>query len=174
MVLMICFAVGLIYGIIMSIPAFFPTQLLRWILKGIVSDRGVSGIYGGMTGFLCVSGGGLFVATGMPSMQNWQMWLPLVLAMLLAVVMGYVGAILVGYRKRDDGFPFYEPIFSFEKQISIGYMMKLTFIVAAVVAILKAAGVAGLYIGITWAVYLLTQTLLLVCDHWITRWLSAR
>ena len=168
--------VGLIYGIIVSIPAFFLTQLLRWSLQGVISDRGMSGIYGGMTGFLCTCGSGLLsaIATGLPSSGNWYEWLPFALMSVLAIVMGHFGAIWTGYRKRHVGFPFFEPIFSFDKQITISYLMKLTFIVAGLTVAFKAAGTAGLYIGIAWLTYLFVQTFLLVCDHWITLWLSRR
>ena len=166
--------IGLLYGIFMSGPAFVLAQVLRWSLKGIISGRGASGIFGGMTGFLCVSGGGLFYTSGMPPLHAWQAWGPVFLTSLLAVVMGYVGAIWMGYRKQTVGFPFFEPIFSFEKQITIAYLMKLTFVVAAISVVFKAAGPAGLGIGIAWLVYLPVQTLLLVCDHWFTLWLSHR
>ena len=171
---MFSFVVGLIYGALMSIPAFFLTQLLRWSFKGIISERGICGAYGGMTGFLCTSGGGLFITNGMPPLQDWEQWTTAILVSLLAVVMGYAGAVWFGYRKRNKGFPFFEPIFSFEKQITIGYLMKLTFIVAALCVGLKSAGMAGFYIGFAWSLYLLAQTLLLVCDHWLTRWLKGR
>ena len=46
---------GSIYAVFMSIPAWFLTQVLSWGLKGIVSDRGVNAIFGGLTGFLCIS-----------------------------------------------------------------------------------------------------------------------
>ena len=49
--------------------------------------------------------------------------------------------------------------------------MKLTVIVAVLVVVLKAAGMAGLHVGFAWFAYLLIQTLLLICDHWITHWL---
>ena len=171
---LVCFVIGLFYGILMTVPAYFATQFIRWILKGVISERGVSGIYGGMTGFLCVSGGGFFIASEMYAMRTLDTWLPMVFALLLAVVMGYVGAIWAGYRKQKAGFPFFEPIFSFDKQITIGYLMKLTFLVAALSVAFKAAGPLGLSIGISWLVYLLVQTLLLVCDHWLTGWLSRR
>ena len=166
------FFVGGTYGIIMSIPAFVLMQFLRWSLKGIVSDRGMSGAYGGMTGFLCISGGGLFLTDGLPQLWDWEAWLLLVSASLLAVAMGHAGAIWYGYRHRNLGFPFIEPIFSFEKRITIGYLMKLTFVFAVITVVLKAAGMAGLYFGIAWMFYLLWQTVLLACDQCITRRLS--
>ena len=164
------FFIGLIYGMIMSIPAFILTQILRWSLKGIVSDRGISGIYGGMTGFLCLTWGGWLSVLLLPHAN----FVELIVISVLAVVIGYVGAILAGYRKRNVYFPFYQPIFTFEKQITIGYLMKLTLIVAAFSVVIKAVGMTGLYIGIAWLAYLLAQTILLVCDHWFTRWLSRR
>ena len=170
--LFIGFVVGLIYGIIMSVPAYFLTQSLSWSLQGVISERGASGIYGGMTGFLCVSGGGLFFVDAVPYLGGWNEWLPQLLVLMLAVVMGHSGAILVGYRKRKAGFPFFMPIFSFEKQVTISYLMKLTFLIAAVSVILKAAGPAGLCIGIAWLLYAITQALLLGCDHWLTRRLN--
>ena len=170
-IFLLSFVLGVIYALIMTIPAFYLTQGLRWSLQGIVSGRGASGIYGGMTGFLCTSGGGLFLIGGVPPLRNWT---PSILAMLLAVVMGYVGAIWIGYQKRTEGYPFFEPIFSNKKQIAISFLLKLTFVIALVSVVLKAAGAAGFYIGTAWLVYLLTQTLLLVCDFWITRWLRSR
>ena len=161
---------GAIYGVVMSIPAFFLTQLLRVSLKGMISGRAASGIFGGMTGFLCSSGGGWFFSFGMISLQDWQMYFPI----LLAVVMGHAGAIWFGYLRRNEGFPFFDSLFSFEKQITIGYLMKLTAIVAALSLVFKAVGSAGISIGIGWLVYLLLQTLLLVCDSRITRLLSER
>ena len=164
---------GTFYGIIMSIPAFLLTQLLCWSLNGVVSERGASGIYGGMTGFLCISGGGLFLTNEMPSFHEWEIWVPWIFAYLLAIVMGYGGAIWFGYKKRHKGFPFFEPIFSFGKQITISYLMKLTFIVAASSIILKATN-GSFYIVIAWSSYFIVQILLLVCDHWVTFWLSQR
>ena len=158
----------------MSIPAFGLTQFVRWSLKGIISERGVSGIYGGMTGFLCSSGGGLFFANWLPEMRSWEEWLAVVLASILAIVMGHCGAIWMGYRRRQEAFPFFEPIFAGEKQLTIGYLMKLTFVVALFAGAFKAAGPAGFYIGIAWLVYFFTQALLLACDHWITLWWRGR
>ena len=165
--------IGTIYGVIMSAPAYLLTQLLRWSLKGIVSDRGAAGIFGGMTGFLCTSGGGLFFAYLPFYGEIWDL-LPLFLISILAIAMGHVGAICAGYRRRVTGFPFFVPIFSFKKQITISYLMKLTLILAVLAALFKAAGTAGVNIGIAWSTYLLVQTLLLICDHWITRRLSRR
>ena len=161
---------GLIYGIIMTIPAYGLTQLLRWRLKGVISDRGVSGIFGGMTGFLCISGGGLYLVSLMNYFDIWDL-LVYSSAILLAVVVGYLGAILAGYRRRNEGFPFFEPIFLVKKQITISSLMKLTLIVAVLVVVFKATGIISLYIGGLWLAYLLVQTLLLVVDNWIMRWL---
>lgn len=169
---MVSLITGLVYGIIMSIPAFLFTVLLSMSFRGIVSDRGASGIYGGMTGFLCTSWGGLLTFILVDGPPGYEGLLFLVPVSILAVVMGHVGAILAGYRRRHDGFPFFNPIFSFEKQITIGYLMKLTVLVAVLVIAFKAAGSAGLCIGITWLVYLLVQMLLLIVEHWITRWLK--
>ena len=164
------FIAGASFGILLSIPAFFLTQFLRWSLSGIVSERGASGIYGGMTGFVCFSWSGVFFT--LPFSRDWVGWVQFILVLQLAVVMGYAGAIWAGYRKRNAGFPFYEPIFSQEKQITIGVLMKLTLIAAALSAISKAAGSDGWCIGIASAVYLLLQTLLLFGDHWLTRWMK--
>ena len=102
--LMLSLVIGTIYGFIMSIPAFLLTQLVSWSLKGIVSNRGVSGIYGGMTGFLCTSGGGLLFGNAAPAMPGLSFFIRWALACLLAVVMGYVGAIMAGYLFRNSGF----------------------------------------------------------------------
>ena len=86
---------GLIYGIIVSLLALLLKKFLCRILIGILSDRGASGIYGGLTGFLCVSGGGLYYCGGIGFSGK---WFPLVVfGSLLAITMGHGGAILAGY-----------------------------------------------------------------------------
>jgi len=172
--LLLSFTIGLAYGAFMSIPAYLLTQVLNWSLKGFVSERGMNGIFGGLTGFLCVSYGGFILAYGMPPFQNLGEWLLFAFFPITAIGMGHAGAILAGYRRRYHGFPFFEPVFSFEKQFSISYLMKLTLIVAVLAAIFKAAGPVAMNVGFTWLAYLLVQTLLLVGDHWIVRWLSRR
>ena len=161
---------GLIWGSVISLPAYLLTQWLGWILKGILSDRGAIGIFGGLTGFLCTTGGGLIFADAGPA--PFDFWfLP-----LLAIAMGHLGATWACYseRNRKPYVDFFEPILSLEKQITIGFLMKLTVAVALLVVILKAAGTAGLNIGIAWGFYIVVQACLLFCDHLITRWLSRR
>ena len=60
--LVIGFSLAMIYGIVMSIPAYLMLKFFGWILKAPISSRAMSGIYGGLTGFMCVTGGGLFLA----------------------------------------------------------------------------------------------------------------
>ena len=172
MFLTISFIIGMIYGAVMAVPAFLLTRLLSWSLQGMVSDRGASGIFGGLTGFLSISGCGLFFVDGTSTFRSWEQWLFFVSMPVAAIVMGYVGAIWAGYLKRNEGFPFYEPIFSLEKQITILYLMQLTLVVAVLAVGFKAAGAGGVNVGTAWLIYLLLQILLLVCDHGITRWLS--
>ena len=161
--------IGLLYGFLMSGPAFILTQILRWSLNGIISSRGAIGVYGGMTGFLCIST--VLLLSGGVSIYAESGWFYSLLAALLAIAMGYLGAIWFGYLKRNHGFPFFEPLFSLEKQITIGYLMKLTFVVAVSVIIFRAMGPVGPYIAVASSVYVIAQILLLVCDHWITqRW----
>ena len=173
-VVMLSLAVGLIYGTVMSIPAFFLTVFLSLSLKGILSNRAESGIFGGMTGFLCTTWGGWFTFGITDQRYGFEALCVLACVSILAIVMGHTGAILAGYRKRNDGFPFFEPIFSREKKITIVYLMKLTFFVAVLAVACKAAGLSGICIGITWSIYLLVQALLLVAEHWAIRWLSQR
>ena len=165
---------ALVYGVLMSIPAFCLTWLLSWGSKGIVSERGASGIFGGLTGFLCVFYGGFFEVEKMQSLQSLESWFFFAGPPLLGVIMGHAGAVAVGYLKRNDGFPFFEPMFCFKKQFTIGYMLILTLIVAVLVIAFKAVGADGVNVGIAWSAYLLVQTLLLVCDYLITRWLRPR
>ena len=101
-----CFIFGLLGGIVVSVPAYFVTRFLRWSLQGVISERGVSGMYGGMVGFLLVSGGGLFVGWT-TAMRNMDACLLYAFAFLLAIVMGHFGAICAGYRKQKAGFPFF-------------------------------------------------------------------
>ena len=158
----------------MAVPAFLLARLLMWSLKDIISSRAASGIFGGLTGFLCISGGGLFFINGFPPASDMELRLFVLFLPLLAIVMGYVGALCSGYLSRFDGFPFYEPLFTFKKQITISYLMKVTLIVAVLAAIFKATGTGGINIGLAWLGYLLVQTLLLIGDHWLTRFLSQR
>ena len=166
--------IALTYGAIMAVPAFFLTRVLSYGLKGMISERGASGIFGGLTGFLCASGGGFFWMDRMSNFRSWEDWSFFAIFPLTASVMGYAGAIWAGYLKRNDGFPFFEPIFVVKKQITIRYLMKLTFAVAVLAVVFKAAGASGGIIGITWMAYLLVQVLLLACDHLMTCWLKHR
>ena len=169
--LVIGFFVGMISGVIMSIPAFVLTQFLYWSFNGILSTRGATVIFGGMTGFLCVFLGIFISDQGIPADPDWQTIIATFLVVLVSVAMGYVGAYWAGFLGRYDDFPFFEPILNVEKQITIGFLFRLTLMVAVLAVIFKAA---GLYIGITWLAYLLVQLFLLLFDHWITRWLSRR
>ena len=165
------FGAGIMYGVIMSLPAYLLTRLFHWSLRGIVSDRSASVIFGGMTGFLLSTGGGLFFALGAFSLKGWELTFYIVLlfsVMLLAVAMGYLGALWAGYRKRDDGFPFFEPIISVERKFTIGFMMKLTAVVAVLAIVCKAIGMVGLYVGLAWVAYIAVQMFLLFCDHCAT------
>ena len=165
---------GLISGAIMSVPAFLLTQALCWSLNGIVSTRGAIGIFGGMTGFLVISGGGFYFNDALMSDLSWEMYAVQVLVVLLAIALGYLGAILAGYLCRFDGFPFFEPFTNSNKKITISFLLKLTVVVAVLAIIFKATHGLSPYIGIAWLVYLLAQTVLLVCDRWITTWLGRR
>ena len=110
--------------------------------------------------------------TGCP-LCKLEEWLPVIFFAVAAIGMGHAGAILAGYRKRHDGFPFFEPIFSSQKQLTIRFLFKVTLIVAVLAAVFKATGPIAQNVALTWMAYLLFQTLLLVCDHWITRWLAS-
>ena len=162
------FLVGATYGMIMTIPAYLLLQVIGWISGGAISGRGASGIFGGLTGFLVSTGGGLFIA-GLPE-YDWRVITFMGTAALLAIAMGYLGAIGAGYRYRLDGFPFYDSLFTADKQFSIWFLLKLTTLVAVFSVICKAAGPAGLCLGIAWAAYAVFQTLLLLCDHGFGYW----
>jgi len=173
---LICFVVigfgaGMMYGVIMALPAYLLTRLLRWSSGGVISDRGASGIFGGMTGFLYSTGGSLPFMQPVPRLKGWELQVFILLlfsSTLLAIVMGYLGAIWAGYRNRDDGFPFFEPIISVERKFTIGFMMKLTAVVAVLAIVCKAIGTVGLYVGIAWVAYFVVQAFLLFCDHCAT------
>ena len=162
------FPVGAICGIVMTIPAYLLLQVIGWISGGTISCRGASGVFGGLTGFLVSAGGGLFFIN--PWMNAIQVLVFMGTASLLAIVMGYFGAIWAGYRYRLDGYPFYDSLFAVDKQFSIWSMLKLTTLIAVVTVILKAVGPLGLNLGIAWAVYGVLQVLLLLGDHWFGCW----
>lgn len=173
--LLFSFTVGSILGIIMTIPAYLLLQLFGWISGDVISSRGASGVYGGLTGFLASTGGGSsFIGLTYLRYDDREFWFFCLLLPLLAIVMGYVGAIWAGYRNRNQGFPFFEPLFVVEQQFTIWFLMKLTTIVAVLVVLCKAAGEPGLHVGIAWAAYCVVQTLLLLCDHGLRYWIGWR
>ena len=157
----------------MSLPAYLLTRLLSLGLGGIFSDRGAIGIYGGMTGFLSTTGGGLAFTAGPPSVRQ-EEDLAFLLVTTLAILMGYLGAIGACYWNRKTSIDFFEPILSREKQITISFLMKLTAIIAVLAVILKTMGNAALYMGSGWTFYFVLQACLLFCDHWITGRFSHR
>jgi len=157
------FVVSATCGMIMTIPAYLLLLAIGWMSGGAISGRGASGIFGGLTGFLVSTGGGLFIV-GLPT-QNWEVITFMGTAVLLAIVMGYLGAIWAGYRYRHDGFPFYDSLLATDKQFSIWFLLKLTTFVAVFSVICKAAGPVGINLGIAWAIYGVIQTLLVLCDQ---------
>ena len=173
--LVIWFSLAMIYGIVMSIPAYLMLKFFGWILKAPVSSRAASGIYGGLTGFMCLTGGGLFLAiTELPSGDDLEGLYFLIFTVVLAVVVGHLGAVWAGYRYRNQGFPFFDSIIPTNQKITIGFLMKLTAVVAVAATMCKAIGLAGLYVGIIWMAYFAVQLILLYCDHLFTRWLGWR
>jgi hypothetical protein len=172
--IVLMFLTGMMYGFFILFPAYLLTELIGWSLGDIISSRGACGVYGGLTGFLCVTGGGTFFPNRLPTPLDSELLVFLLLASLLAVVMGHIGAIWWGYRKRNDGFPFFDPIISVDHKITIGVLMKLTFVVAILAMIFKAVGEKGLFVAIAWIVYFCAQGLLLVCDRWVTCWLRLK
>ena len=173
--LVFSFMAGAVYGMIMTIPAYMLLKLFSWVLGDVISGRGASGVFGGLTGFLASTGGGLvfvdvvvFSGDSFFGLTYWACFA------LLAIVMGYAGAIWAGYRNRNHGFPFFEPLFAVEQQFTILFLMKLTTIIAVLAMICKAAGESGLYIGMAWVAYCVVQMLLLLCDHWLRYWFGWR
>jgi len=165
------FPVGAILGAIMAVPAYLLLQVVGWVSGGAISSRGASGVFGGLTGFLCSTGSGLFIIYSWGSLTE---LIVTVVASLLAIVMGYFGAIGVGYRYRSEGYPFFESLFAVNKQFSIWSMLKLTTLVAVLSVICKAAGPVGFSLGIAWAAYTVVQVLLLLGDHWFGCWMGWR
>ena len=159
-------------GMVMAIPAYLLLQVIGWISGGTISGRGASGVFGGLTGFLFSTGGGLFFIY--PWMDAIQVLAYMGTASLLAIVMGYFGAIGVGYRYRFDGYPFFDSLFAVDRNFSIWSLLKLTTLVAVLTVILKALGPLGLSLGIAWAVYGVVQVLLLLGDHWYGCWMGWR
>ncbi len=173
--LVIGFSVAMIYGVVMSIPAYLLLRLVNWIFRGPISSRAASGIFGGLTGFFCLTGGGLsFVIAGESLHGDLEELYFLLFTAILAVVVGHLGAVWAGYRNRNRGFPFFDPLVSADQKITIKFLMKITTIVAVVVVICKAIGPAGLYVGVAWLAYLVVQIVLLYCDHLVTLWLGRR
>ena len=168
----ISFPVGAICGMVMTIPAYLLLQVIGWISGGTISGRGASGVFGGLTGFLFSTGGGLFFIY--PWMDAIQVLAYMGTASLLAIVMGYFGAIGVGYRYRFDGYPFFDSLFAVDRNFSIWSLLKLTTLVAVLTVVLKALGPLGLSLGIAWAVYGVVQVLLLLGDHWYGCWMGWR
>ena len=168
----ISFPVGAICGMVMTIPAYLLLQVIGWISGGTISGRGASGVFGGLTGFLFSTGGGLFFIY--PWVDNMQVLVIMEVGSLLAIVMGYFGAIGVGYRYRFDGYPFFDSLFAVDRNFSIWSLLKLTTLVAVLTVVLKALGPLGLSLGIAWAVYGVLQVLLLLGDHWYGCWMGWR
>ena len=168
----ISFPVGAICGMVMTIPAYLLLQVIGWISGGTISGRGASGFFGGLTGFLFSTGGGLFFIY--PWVDNMQVLVIMEVGSLLAIVMGYFGAIGVGYRYRFDGYPFFDSLFAVDRNFSIWSLLKLTTLVAVLTVVLKALGPLGLSLGIAWAVYGVVQVLLLLGDHWYGCWMGWR
>ena len=163
---------GAICGMVMTIPAYLLLQVIGWISGGSISVRGASGVFGGLTGFLCSTGGGLFFIG--PWMDYMQVLIIMGTGSLLAIVMGYFGAIGVGYRYRFDGYPFCDSLFVVDQHFSIWSMLKLTTWIVVLTVTLKAAGLVGLHLGIAWAVYGVLQVLLVLGDHWFGCWMGWR
>ena len=168
----ISFPVGAICGMVMTIPAYLLLQVIGWISGGTISGRGASGVFGGLTGFLFSTGGGLFFIY--PWVDNMQVLVIMEVGSLLAIVMGYFGAIGVGYRYRFDGYPFFDSLFAVDRNFSIWSLLKLTTLVAVLTVVLKALGPLGLSLGIAWAVYGVLQVLLVLSDHWFGCWMGWR
>ena len=171
---LLLFVIGIFYGIVMTIPAYVLLKLFDWVSGGVISERGASGVYGGLVGFLCTTGGGLFFASHQGGQFNRSAVYFGVLVPLLAIVMGYVGAVWAGYRSRHVDFPYFEPLVVFEQQFSIAYLMKLTVFVAVLAVICKAVGSAGFVIGLYWVFCCVVQSCLLLCDYWIQQWVGKR
>ena len=163
------FFVAIILAIVLSVPAFLLTQLLCWGFSGNISTRGAVGIFGGMTGFLCIFVVSFFNGNGIPGDLEVQELVFGCLILAGAAAVGHFGAFWAGFLGRFDGFPFFEPVIYLKKRVTIRFFFRLTVLVAALAIIFKQA---GLYIAILWSVYLLVQLLLLVCDHWFTRLLG--
>lgn len=120
--LVIGFSLAMIYGIVMSIPAYLLLKFFGWILKAPISSRAMSGIYGGLTGFMCVTGGGLFLAiTELPPGDDLEGLYFSIFTVVLAVVVGHLGAVWAGYRYRNQGFPFFDSIIPTNQKITIGF-----------------------------------------------------
>ena len=166
------FPVGVICGMAVTIPAYLFLQVIGWISGGTISVRGASGIFGGLTGFLFSTGGGLFFIS--PWMASMQVLIFMGTASLLAIVMGYCGAIWAGYRYRFDGYPFYNSLFVVDQNFSIWSMLKLTTWIAVLTVFFKATEPVGLSLGIAWAVYGVLQVLLVLGDHWFGCWMGWR
>ena len=165
---------GAIYGMVMSIPAYLLLQVFGWIAGGAITERGASGVFGGLTGFLASTSVSLFIFG-----HEWIMFPVEVITFMgttvpLAIAMGYLGAIGAGYRYRFDGYPFYDSPFAMNKQFSIWSMLKLTVLVAVSTVIFKAVGPLGLSLGIALAGYGVLQLFLLLCDHWCGCWMGWR
>ncbi len=161
---------GVVYGMVMSIPAYLLLRVFGWIAGGAISGRGTSGVFGGLTGFLASTSGSLFVFGHEWTMYPMKVTTFMGTTALVAIVMGYFGAIGAGYRYRFDGFPFYDSPFTTSIQFSIGSMLKLTMLIAVSTVIFKVAGPMGLSLAIAWAGYGVLQLLLMLCDHWCGGW----
>jgi hypothetical protein len=161
------FLSGSFYAMAGSIPAYCLLQFGRFCTHWILTQRGACGVYGGLTGFLCTTGGGLYFPQPTISLEEIASYICLV---AIAITLGHLGGIHSCYMKRGNRNWFKSPFFDPSKRISLKFLMGLTAAVALFVAACKAVGETGLSIGIAWSMYGLLQTLLLVVEHaWRTR-----
>jgi hypothetical protein len=162
------FFVGMIYAMIMTVPAYGLLQFFRICTQSTLTKRGTAGVFGGLTGFLCTTGGGLLL---LPT-DNIDVSGALFYggAVAIAVSLGHLGAITICYLRRDRLSRFYDPFLVPGRQVSIKLLMGVTFGFALFIAACKAAGPTGLLIGIMWSLYVAFQTLLLLLENaWRTR-----
>lgn len=154
---------GLFYAIAGSIPAYCLLQFCRFFTHWVLTERGACGVYGGLTGFLCMTGGGLYFLNSPILPEE----IPVVFLSLVAgaVALGHLGGIHRCYLKRRSKDWFKAPFFDPNQRISLKFFMGLTVTVGIFVACCKAAGESGLSIGIAWAMYGLLQIFLLFVEH---------
>lgn len=159
------FCIGLVYAVIMSIPAFLLLQLFRLLTNWMLTDRGACGVFGGLTGFLCAKGCGT-----LPPLGWSEFHLQHILIVAAATSLGHFGAVYIGFLHRQKtSFPFLAPLLDPNKRISIKFLMLVTVAIAIMVVAFKAIGPPGLVVGIYCAGYSIFQIAALLLERYILK-----